>query len=118
MKYYLYGTRSATCREPADGFDCYGSDGLDNWEGTFVIFHRPDDFLPTGSFQPYGERLTPKDWVCIDSAVYFEGNTPYLIFSHFFEDTPDGNMCLLRLSVDLSHAEGEPVRLLSAAEAP
>lgn len=24
--YYLYGTRSATCWGPAEGFDCYTSD--------------------------------------------------------------------------------------------
>ena len=156
-RYYLYGTRSATCWGPADGFDCYVSGDLDNWEGPIEIFHRPDGFFadreywapecvylngafylmttlgagdrkkgiyvlksdsPTGPFRPYGQRLTPEDWVCIDGTVYFEDNTPYLIFSHSFEDTPDGDMCLLRLSSDLSHAEGEPVRLFSAAEAP
>lgn len=156
-KYYLYGTRSATCWGPADGFDCYVSDDLDNWEGPIEIFHRPDGFFadrsywapecvyrngafylvttlgagdrkkgiyvlksdsPTGPFQPYGQRLTPEDWACIDGTVYFEGDTPYLIFSHSFEDTPDGDMCLLRLSADLSRAEGEPARLFSATEAP
>ena len=28
--YYLYGTRSATCWGPADGFDCYVSGALGN----------------------------------------------------------------------------------------
>lgn len=156
-KYYLYGTRSATCWGMADGFDCYVSDDLENWEGPIEIFHRPEGFFadraywapecvhwngafylvttfgaadrkkgiyvlkaasPTGPFQPYGQRLTPEDWACIDGTVYFEDGTPWLFFSHSFEDSPDGDMCLLRLSADMSCAEGEPVRLFSAADAP
>lgn len=42
--YYLYGTRSATCWGKADGFDVYRSSDLDEWEGPFEIFHKPDDF--------------------------------------------------------------------------
>lgn len=42
--YYLYGTRSATCWGLADGFDCYTSPDLENWEGPFEIFHRPRNF--------------------------------------------------------------------------
>lgn len=41
-KYYLYGTRSATTWGPADGFDCYESVDLADWEGPFEIYHRPD----------------------------------------------------------------------------
>lgn len=155
--YYLYGTRSATCWGPADGFDCYVSGDLENWEGPIEIFRRPEGFFadreywapecvyhngafylittlgaadrkkgvyalragsPTGPFKPYGERLTPEDWACIDGTVYFEGETPYLIFSHSFEDCPDGDMCMARLRADLSAAEGWPVKLFSANEAP
>ena len=43
-KYYLYGTRSATCWGEADGFDCYVSADRENWDGPFEIFHRPDGF--------------------------------------------------------------------------
>ena len=43
-KYYLYGTRSATCWGPADGFDCYVSEDLDTWEGPIEIFRRPEGF--------------------------------------------------------------------------
>lgn len=155
--YYLYGTRSATTWGKADGFDCYISRDLAEWEGPFEIFHRPEGFWadesywapecvrlhdafylvttlgaqgkkkgiyvlragePTGPFVPYGERLTPEDWSCIDGTVYFEGEEPYLVFSHSFEDTPDGDMCCVRLAQDLSRAIGEPVKLFSAAEAP
>ncbi|MBR0400387.1 MAG: family 43 glycosylhydrolase [Mogibacterium sp.] len=44
-KYYLYGTRSATCWGPADGFDCYVSDDRESWEGPVEIFHRPEGFF-------------------------------------------------------------------------
>ena len=30
-RYYLYGTRSASCWGLMDGFDCYVSDDLENW---------------------------------------------------------------------------------------
>ena len=133
--YYLYGTRAETTWGKADGFDCYRSRDLKEWEGPFEIFHRPEGFWadqeywapecvrladafylvttfgaedrkkgiyvlraeePEGPFVPYGERLTPEDWACIDGTVYFEGETPYLVFSHSFEDTPDGDMCCVK----------------------
>lgn len=43
--YYLYGTRSASCWGAADGFDCYTSNDLRDWEGPFEVFHRPDGFF-------------------------------------------------------------------------
>lgn len=155
--YYLYGTRSETCWGEADGFDCYVSRDLENWDGPVEIFKRPEGFFatqnywapecyfykdafylvttfgcshgkkgiyvlksqcPTGPFELYGQRLTPKDWSCIDGTLYFENEVPYLVFSHSFEDIPDGDMCMIRLSDDLSHGIGEPVCLFKAADAP
>ncbi|MCD7746490.1 MAG: glycoside hydrolase family 43 protein [Lachnospiraceae bacterium] len=155
-RYYLYGTRSATCWSEADGFDCYVSDDRENWEGPIEIFHRPDGFFadrsywapecyfyqnafyfvttlegegckkgiyvlrsesPTGPFVPYGEELTPQDWTSIDGTLYVEDGTPYLIFSHSFEDSPNGDMCMVELRPDLSAAADEPVLLFSAGEA-
>ena len=43
--YYLFGTRSDTCwSQDAEGFDCYKSADLENWEGPFEIFHKPEGF--------------------------------------------------------------------------
>lgn len=43
-KYYMCGTRAVTCWGPADGFDGYVSDELENWDGPFELFHRPEGF--------------------------------------------------------------------------
>lgn len=156
-KYYLYGTRSATCWGSADGFDCYVSSDLEQWDGPVEIFHRPDGFwadrcywapecyelggrfylvttlsgeyvkkgvhvlvseAPTGPFR-YRGRLTPEQWNCIDGSLYFtpEG-TPWLIFSHSFEDDGCQDMCAVKLCHDLSGAEEEPIVLFRVSDAP
>ena len=43
-KYYLYGTRGATCWGPADGFDVYVSRDLASWEGPAVCFQNDGSF--------------------------------------------------------------------------
>ena len=43
--YYLYGTRGETAfAKEAYGFDVYTGTDLENWEGPFEIFHRPEGF--------------------------------------------------------------------------
>lgn len=155
-KYYMYGTRSATTWGPADGFDCYISENLEDWKGPVEIFKRPEGFFadreywapeciyyqkafylvttfgakdkkkgiyilrcqePAGNYELYSERLTPEDWTCIDGTIYFEDDTPMLVFSHSFEDTPDGDMCVIPLAKDLKQAAGNPQKLFSAGEA-
>jgi len=49
-KYYLYGTRSATTWGLADGFDCYVSKDMENWEGPIEIFHNNGDFWADRSY--------------------------------------------------------------------
>lgn len=103
--------------------ECYYKDGvyylvttlgsMDVKKGVYVLKSES----PLGPFKPYGERLTPTDWVSIDGTIYFEGETPYLIFSHSFEDVPNGDMCLVELSKDLSHAVGDVKTLFSAVDA-
>lgn len=156
-RYYLYGTRSATCWGEADGFDCYVSEDLEEWTGPMEVFHRSDGFWadrcywapecyahdgafyliatlgaadrktgvyalradsPTGPFRPIGGRLTPKDWVCIDGSLWFAEDTPWLLFSHSFEDDPRGDMCAVPLTPSLDAAAGPPVTLFSAGDAP
>lgn len=42
--YYLYGTRGKTCWGEQDGIDGYTSTDLENWEGPFEVFHKPEGF--------------------------------------------------------------------------
>ena len=86
----------------------------DRKKGIYVL--RSDS--PLGPFVPFGARLSPEDWSCIDGTLYLEEGKPWLIFSHSFEDDPKGDMCLLPLKEDISGPAGEPVTLFSAAEAP
>lgn len=156
-KYYLYGTRAETCWGKADGFDCYVSADLIEWEGPYEIFKKPDGFWadqnywapeciyynnlfylvttfgnserkgiqilfsekPTGKFIPLTEDVvTPKEWCCIDGTIYFERENPYLVFSHSFEDNPDGEMCVMKLSKDLKRRESDIVTIFCAKDAP
>ena len=49
--YYLYGTRGETAfAKEAWGFDVYTGTDLENWEGPFEVFHRPENFWSTKSY--------------------------------------------------------------------
>ena len=43
-RYYLYGTRAATCWGPADGFDVYTGTDLENWDGPHIVFEKDAEF--------------------------------------------------------------------------
>jgi len=43
-KYYLYGTRGATCWSTASGFDVYVGDDLENWDGPIECFRNDGHF--------------------------------------------------------------------------
>lgn len=43
-KYYMYGTRGATCWGECDGFDVYISEDLENWSDAIEVFHKPEGF--------------------------------------------------------------------------
>lgn len=75
---------------------------------------------PLGPFHPTGDQpLTPPDWACIDGSLYWDSNgTPYLLFSHSFEDNRDGEMCAMELCADLTRAVSAPKVIFSAVEAP
>jgi hypothetical protein len=75
---------------------------------------------PAGPFALISEcPLTPPDWACIDGTLYLDDDqTPYLVFSHTFEDVPTGDMAAVRLSDDLRRAVSEPWVLFRAVDAP
>lgn len=63
--------------------------------------------------------VTPTSWQCLDGTLYVdEHGTPWMVFCHEWVQVCDGEVCAERLSPDLSCAEGEPVVLFRASEAP
>ena len=50
-KYYLYGTRGKNAFKGEEfGFDVYTGTDLENWEGPFEVFHRPEGFWSRKSY--------------------------------------------------------------------
>lgn len=156
-KYYMYGTRGATCWGECDGFDVYVSEDLEFWSDAVEVFHKPEGFWanlnywapevhvyegafyafvsfksdrhcrgtqilksqsPLGPFLPHSDGpVTPSDWECLDGSFYVnrEGQ-PYMIFCHEWVQVQDGQMCLIKLSKDLTKAISEPMILFTASE--
>ena len=74
-KYYLYGTRAETCWTKADGFDCYQSDDLVEWNGPVEIFQRPENFWADRCF------WAPECW---------KHNGKYYLITTFANDSQKG----------------------------
>lgn len=81
---------------------------------------------PLGPFVPHSTDdagqpapVTPPEWECLDGTLHVDDDgAPWMVFCHEWVQIADGAICAVRLSEDLSRAEGEPVRLFSASEAP
>lgn len=102
-KYYLYGTRSATCWGPADGFDCYVSADLEQWEGPVEIFHRPDGFWADRYYwAPECYELDGKFWLITTlggedrkKGIYIlVSDSPVGPFSYYSRLTPEDWCCI------------------------
>lgn len=79
-KYYLYGTRGATCWGEADGFDCYVGNDLEEFEGPFEVFHKTEDFAPHINY-----------WA---PEVYAYGGAFYMFATFFTDGVGRGTHCL------------------------
>ena len=73
---------------------------------------------PDGAFTVWSEVITPRDWECLDGTLYVEDGVPYMVFCHEWLQVGDGEMCAVKLKPDLSGADGEPMLLFKASEAP
>ena len=74
---------------------------------------------PDGEFVPVSDKpVTPEDWFCLDGTLWVENDIPYMVFCHEWTQIKDGEICVIRLSDDLSHAVGEPVVLFHASDSP
>ncbi|HKL79927.1 MAG TPA: glycoside hydrolase family 43 protein [Mobilitalea sp.] len=156
-KYYMYGTRGATCWGECDGFDVYISDDLTTWSNPIEAFHKPEGFWadrnywapevhrykgsfyafvsfksadrcrgtqilksnsPIGPFELHSDGpVTPAHWECLDGTFYLDADgQPYMIFCHEWVQVKDGQMCAVKLSLDLKAAISEPFLLFTASE--
>ena len=155
---YLYGSTDANiwggeCRT----FEAYRSSDLEEFEGPFTVFARPDGFWaneqywapevhrydgayylfatfhsaeqgrrcqilradrPLGSFAVFCPPFTPAGWDCLDATLWVEEGIPYAVFCHEWVQIQDGTIEIMRLKSDLSGADGKPVTLFRASDAP
>lgn len=72
---------------------------------------------PDGRFKVHNERVTPKDWECLDGTLWVENGTPYMVFCHEWVQVHNGEMCAVELTGDLKETVGEPFLLWRAADA-
>ncbi|MBR0121065.1 MAG: family 43 glycosylhydrolase [Clostridia bacterium] len=85
----------------------------DGLRGTYIL----RSSSPMGPFEPHSEgSATPDGWECLDGTFYVENGEPYLVFSHEHTQIIDGTVCYVKLSADLTHAEGEAVTLFKASD--
>jgi len=75
---------------------------------------------PLGPYAPVGGGpLTPPEWECLDGTLFVDdADAPWLVFCHEWVQVTDGEICAMRLRADLTGAEGDPMRLFRASEAP
>ncbi|MBW7454813.1 glycoside hydrolase family 43 protein [Paenibacillus sepulcri] len=96
----------------------------------FATFRRRDNQLlgtavlaadsMMGPFHPHSDGpVTPSDWSSLDGSLHIdEEGQPWMVFCHEWQQITDGQVCAVRLSDDLKQAQGDPVLLFSASEAP
>ena len=89
--YYMYGTRAETCWGAAEGFDCFKSKDLENWEGPFEIFHKPEDFWADRCFwAPECYEISGKYYL-----VATFGSEKHKGIQILQSDTPDGTFQIM-----------------------
>lgn len=72
---------------------------------------------PEGPFEVLSYPVTPNNWMSLDGTLYVENNVPYLVFSHEWKQTKDGEICLLELSKDLTEPVSAPQLMFKASDA-
>ncbi len=73
-----------------------------------------------GPFLPHSDGpVTPKEWFSLDGTLHVdEAGKPWMVFCREWVQVADGQICAIRLKEDLSTADGEPIVLFSASDAP
>lgn len=100
-KYYLFGTFATE---------------KDAHRGTQVLVSE----TPLGPYTPLGDGAqTPRDWLSLDGTLFIDAaERPWMVFCHEWLQVTNGEICAVRLSEDLSRAEGAPQLLFRAGDSP
>lgn len=128
----------------AGPFPCFENDGsfwadrnywapeVHPWQDAWFMFasfksetrHRGTAILraqtPRGPFTPWSEGpVTPEEWECLDGTFFVEQDgRPWMVFCHEWVQAGDGEIWAMPLQTDLRAADGAPVLLFRASEAP
>lgn len=98
-KYYLFGSVK----------------GKNNIRATQIFVSN----APDGKFVPLSlTARTPENMNSIDGTLWVEDGKPYMIFCHGGEEAPQGDICALEFTKDLTKPVGEPFVLFSAPDNP
>ena len=76
---------------------------------------------PEGPFQPLKTTgpITPENFMALDGTFFVdEGGKPWMVYAHEWLQKLDGTMEAIPLKPDLSAANGEPIHLFKASDAP
>ncbi len=77
---------------------------------------------PEGPYKPWsdGPVTPPTTWMYLDGTMHIGHDEPqaWLVFCHEWCQIRNGSICAVRLSADLRRAEGQPVYLFNATDAP
>jgi beta-xylosidase len=75
---------------------------------------------PEGPFVPVktDSPVPPADFMTLDGTLYVEDGRPWMVYAHEWIQMIDGMMEAVPLKPDLSAADGEPIHLFKASDAP
>lgn len=73
---------------------------------------------PMGPFLPFtDDAITPVGWTCLDGTFYVDKNgDPYIVFCREWVQVTDGEIHAMKLTKDLTAADGEPILLFKASQ--
>lgn len=73
---------------------------------------------PMGPFLPFtDDAITPVGWTCLDGTFYVDKNgNPYIVFCREWVQVTDGEIHAMKLTKDLTAADGDPILLFKASE--
>lgn len=92
-------------------FASFKADGRDR--GTQILRSNS----PYGPFEPWSDGpVTPKGWECLDGTLAFDGDKPYIVFSHEWTQIENGTICARPLKEDLSGPDGDAIELFNAKD--